>query len=162
MILILDIDMTLADGSKRLKKAGKEPKKSNKRAYDKWLAKAQGPGMLMGDKPVKEMQELAELLEESNGSIHYVTSRSEKHLEETAAWLKEHYFPRAPIWMRKNDDYRPAAVYKEEVMEKITKLDGDANVVFIDDDPGITKLCRKHGWLHLMPFIPAAQGGAKR
>jgi hypothetical protein len=153
LILILDIDMTIADGSARFAAAGAEPDKADKASYDAWLAKAQGPGMLVQDEPVAQMQELLDMLS-SASELHYVTSRSNKHRVETLAWLRLHEFPLAELHMRKDDDYRQAYIYKEEVLRLILTLDErDGNVIVLDDDPAIAGICHRNGWLHLQPNL---------
>lgn len=159
MILIIDIDLTIADGKARFELAGPEPAKKPKRGYDKWLNKLQAPGELAKDRPVPQMRELINSLRgvESPVWIYYLTSRSKKHHLETAHWLSNNGFYPGPLWMRENDDYRVAAVYKEEATLKILEVCGakpEENVIFIDDDPGISTVCKKHGWLHLVPHIP--------
>jgi hypothetical protein len=155
MILILDIDMTLADGSKRLAAAGAEPDKADKPAYDAWLAKAQAPGTLLHDPIVDEMKDLVlQLAANKQNEIHYITSRSEKHRLETFAWLTVNGFPPEPLWMRGDADYRQAAAYKAEVMGKIIPAAKEhVSVVFLDDDPEIAELCQRNGWLHLQPNL---------
>lgn len=169
MIVIVDLDNTATDARSRLKKAGKEPSRSDKAAYDAWLERLQGPGMLLKDKPVKQTRELINSLRgvESPVWIYYVTSRSKKHHAETAQWLSSNGFYPGSVFMRDNDDYRSSAEYKEQVIKEILASNdfgpgATENIIVLDDDLGISKTCQRNGWLHLVPVLPNKRKAAKR
>lgn len=161
MIIVVDVDNTISDARARLRKAGKAPPKENREAYDKWLAELQPPGALIADPVVPQLRELINSIRavESPVWILYLTSRSEKHRKDTIDWLKKHDFFPGPVFMRKDDDYRPAFQYKEAVLTDILRKhdNPDENVIFIDDDPKISRICRKYGWVHLIPVLPTAR-----
>lgn len=167
MIIIVDIDMTISDARRRLAKAGQEPPKDDQAAYDRWLAKLQPDGGLLKDPVVRPVRELINSIRgvESPAWIYYVTSRSEKHHKATAEWLRRHDFYPGSLFMRKDDDYRSAAEYKEEAVLgiiKLLELSPEESVLFLDDDPGISDVCKRNGWVHLIPVLPDPKKPARR
>lgn len=154
MLLVLDIDGTLADIRPRLKKAGKMPSRKNKKEMQKWIDKLQPVKALSKDRPIRPMQELANSIrgQMSPVTLVYLTGRSEKYRRVTEEWLQKHGFFPGPLIMRGNNDWRPARLYKEGEMKKIAEqFDSSHNVIIIDDDydGDCSEMYRKNGWLHL-------------
>lgn len=150
MLVVLDIDGTLADITRRLNKAGKAPLKATKQAFQSWLDKLQPETELLKDKPIKCMQDLVTSLSKTF-TIVYLTGRSEKYKDVTIQWLSKYNFPKGDLYMRPRNDFTATNIYKREQMYKIIKELKDTKVIVFDDDP--EDICgpeyKKHGWTHL-------------
>jgi phosphoglycolate phosphatase-like HAD superfamily hydrolase len=146
-LYIFDIDGTLADCSRRYKKAGKEPSRKHKPTYDSWVARVQNARTLMSDKPVPGMIDFVK----SVTFRRYVTGREQKWSTYTHNWLYKNNFPLGPVNHRSNGDYRSNAQYKEEVIQRLVRLHRYTSVVVVDDDPkgDIEKMCKKNGYTFL-------------
>lgn len=154
-LIVIDIDGTVADLSRRLKVAGLGPKRTGKVAFQKWLDTLQPKGSLLKDEPIEPMHELLWALASKSPEqfeMVYVTGRSEEHREETARWLDLHRFPEAALIMRGLEDFRSAAAYKEDAIFEFMGDDPDfSNVVVLDDDydGDCSEVYTANGWLHL-------------
>jgi len=150
MIVIFDIDGTLADIGPRYEKAGDVPKRSNKKAFQVWLNKLQKRSDLLHDEPIACMLELAATLAKDY-KIVYLTGRDERYREVTIQWLFNRRFPPGALMMRPHEDLRETSVYKEEQMIEIVKEYADNKLLVFDDDPeeNCKTFYRKHGWTWL-------------
>lgn len=150
MIIVFDIDGTLADIGPRYEKAGDAPKKTNKKAFQQWLNKLQKRGDLLQDKPIKCMKELAWSLMRSY-QIIYLTGRDEKYRDVSIQWLFNVGFPPGELLMRPHDDIRETNLYKEEQMIEVVKKYEDNRILIFDDDPeeNCNEVYKKHGWTWL-------------
>lgn len=156
MLVVLDIDGTIANGERRFKNAGPEPDRSNLEVYNKWVETVNtGIGM---DYPVQGMQDAAYALW-SHRELIYLTSREEQHRLVTEEWLKRHGFPPAQLFMRPNGDSSPTPELKErEIRKAIQEYTPSAILVIDDDEHGtIEAMCHKNGWT----FLKARSGGQK-
>lgn len=145
-LYVVDIDNTLADGSRRLKKAGKEPSRKNRKKYENWVKAVQNAKSLMEDKVVPGMNELLLKLCYTTTDVEYVTARELKWKNVTKAWMIANYFPLYDVTFRPNGDYTETHLLKEKQIQKLSK--GYDEVVVIDDDPSgkLAKVCKKRGW----------------
>ena len=153
-LFIFDLDGTCADMKWRHVLAGKEPNKKNWKKFKKWLRKVQSKKMLLKDRPVPGMRDMAILLKKH---AIYLTARNESYRDVTKKWLKRNGFPNLPLHMRKSSDRSAAGVLKEKViLDILHKSKKFVHVVLIDDDPkgDIYMACRKNGWT----FIKAKSG----
>lgn len=152
MILIMDIDGTIANSKARFKKAGPEPRGRGP-AYYQWLAKVQSEKSLMKDKPVPGMMELISILHKSGHGLFYLTGREELYRDLTREWLIRNGFPAAPLHMRPTNDSRSNGKFKEDTVNRIyTRWSvGDEPIILVDDDftGEIEKVCKKKGWTFL-------------
>lgn len=147
MLIICDIDGTLADLGPRLKIAGKEPKRGSRRRFQLWLDRLQSEKLLMQDKPIKAV---VYFLNKSDQRIIYLTGRSEKYRKVTKRWLRKIKVPVGPLIMRNDDDWRTAAGYKEEALQYLLGGENDSVVVIDDDASGdCAAVYRKLGLTHL-------------
>lgn len=53
--------------------------------------------------------------------VGYLTGRPERCREDTVAWLAAQGLPEGRVWMRRNDDRRPARRTKLEILRKISR-----------------------------------------
>lgn len=149
-LFVLDIDGTLADASKRYKKAGKEPSRKNKRVYDSWIKRVQNERLLLADKPVAGMLRFVNSL--PSADIRYITSREHKWAHTTRKWLNSTGFNFAHMHHRNDGDYRSAGKVKEDKIKLTLSCYPEyTSVVVVDDDPkgDIEKMCHKNGYTFL-------------
>jgi hypothetical protein len=145
-LFIIDLDNTVADGSRRFKKAGKEPSRKNKKEYDAWVKAVQNAESLAEDKDVPGMGVLLGKLWGTYSPVEYVTSREEKWKQITEKWLIRNHFPLYDVTYRPDGDYSETHELKERQITELSK--GYEEVVVIDDDPSgkLAKVCKKRGW----------------
>lgn len=150
MLVVFDIDGTLADITYRLQKAGDAPKRASKKEFQSWLNKLQNKKDLLDDTPIKGMKKLAWALHNNYGIV-YLTGRAEKYRDVTVRWLFDFGFPSGALFMREDEDMRETHVYKEEKMLDIIKTFKAEEIMVFDDDPEDTCgiMYKKHGWTHL-------------
>lgn len=155
MLVVIDIDGTIADAGRRFKEAGPEPSRHNWKAYTAWVESVQNEQSLLEDAPVPCMLNMVSSLAKEHHLI-YLTSREEQWRSVTRKWLKAHKFPERPLLMRPNGSRIETAELKEE---RIQHCQGDEQVLVIDDDEHGTleAVCKKHGWV----FLKARSGGQK-
>jgi HAD superfamily, subfamily IIIB (Acid phosphatase) len=155
MLVIVDIDGTIANGERRFKKAGPEPKGRGPK-YWAWLKKVQTRQSILADKPVQGMKPLIASLLACGHNLVYLTGREEKYSDVTIEWLNKYKFPTFPdLYMRPTGDNRCNSDYKESVIQQL--IEPWQETLVIDDDytGEIAKLCKKRGWT----FLKAMSGG---
>jgi hypothetical protein len=151
-LFVVDIDNTIADASRRLRRAGKEPSRKDKKKYDAWVKAVQSAKTLMADKPVPGIREL--LCSLPILDVLYVTSREERWRKMTVSWIKKHDFPYGgciDLVMRPNGDYSETHVLKQREIRSFSVGCMYDEVVVLDDDPSgeLTKVCKREGWTML-------------
>ncbi|WP_066951675.1 LNS2 domain-containing protein [Streptomyces lushanensis] len=76
--------------------------------------------------------------------VVYLTGRPERCRADTVAWLAEHGLPGGRIWMRRDDDRRPARTTKLEVLRR---LSGDREIrMLVDDDELVCAAAQRAGF----------------
>lgn len=150
MLVICDIDGTLADIIERMKIAGEKPDKRSLKKFQNWLDRLQKDELLIKDKPISCMRELLYALSDTHKLI-YVTGRCEKYKEVTQEWLDRLHFPKAEVVHRPENDWEDTDIYKERAMLELAMKHQDFTMLVIDDDPegNCAPMYRKHGWTHL-------------
>lgn len=138
MLIIVDIDGTIADWSRRAKKAGIAPERSDKKAFQNWLDSLQSEEELVKDTPIWEIVELVKRMQET-AQIVFLTGRSDRYRGVTMEWLHKlpfnfNMYRSLMLRMRTNKDYRSAAEYKKEALMHILTEYPHQNVLAIDDD----------------------------
>lgn len=157
MLFVLDIDATLASAARRIEAAGPEPSRTDKEAYESWVAAIQNEKSLLEDEAVPGMEELAKAMA-AFGRIVYVTSREEKWRLVTERWLFSlHGFPKAQVIMRPNGNWADSAEFKDVVIGAHKRP--NENVLMIDDDEHhtIEAMCKRQGYT----FLKARSGGQR-
>lgn len=161
MLVIVDIDATIADATKRLKVAGPEPDRNDKAAYLAWLDRVQNAKSLAADQPVPGMEELCAALSNFyKCQLYYVTSREEKWRSVTWDWLRLYGFlgHSMELLMRPNADWRSSGEFKEEVIKSLLTESKESVIVIDDDEKGdLEVVCKRNGWT----FLKARSGGQK-
>src|SRR5271165_6977709 len=121
MLVVVDIDGTIADHSDRLRNAGGPFKdRDDPKAFQAWLNVLQPFGKCEAD-PVIESTRLAVWSLASGvcgqpNDVVFVTGRSEILRAETDRWLRKNSFPEGSLVMRAANDFRSAHDYKKEAM----------------------------------------------
>lgn len=108
-LAVFDLDNTLADTAHRQRFLESDP-----RDWAAFFAAAP-------DDPPLE-QGVALVLESTpECEVVYLTGRPERCREDTVAWLAAQGLPEGHIWMRRNDDRRPARRTKLEILRQIAR-----------------------------------------
>ena len=117
---MFDLDNTLADTAHRQRFLESRP-----RDWDAFFAAAPQ------DPPIAEGIALA-LASAEECEIVYLTGRPERCRTDTLAWLAAQGLPEGRVYMRRNDDRRPARRTKLEVLRRLARTRGIR--VLVDDD----------------------------
>ncbi|MQA26875.1 MAG: hypothetical protein GEU94_15755 [Micromonosporaceae bacterium] len=129
---VLDIDATLSDVRRRLHHIKRPPKN-----WDAFFA-ASGR-----DAPLPEGLAVAATLAAEH-EIVYLTGRPERIRGITEDWLRRHELPAGRLFMRREGDRRPAAVFK---LGRLRRLAAERRVtVLVDDDVAVCDAARAAGF----------------
>ena len=132
-IAVFDIDGVLADVRHRLHHVERKPKD-----WDSFFAS------MDDDTPLEDGVALAQRNADEGHRIAYLTGRNESYRELTLAWLRRHGLPDGRLVMRRNDDRRPARVFKPQALSRLAR-EGEI-VVVVDDDRAVVDVLRHEGW----------------
>jgi len=130
---LFDIDGTLADCSHRLHHIQKSPKD--------WRAFF---AACDDDAPIAPVISLLLALFDADHTIVYVSGRSDECRALTHDWMMRHSLPDAPLYMRKEGDYRNDDIVKGELLDQIL-ADGFNPVMAFDDRDRVVKMWRDRG-----------------
>lgn len=146
MLVIVDIDGTVADVTRRLKKAPPHPGIADRPAFTAWIKEFHAD--LIGDDPIAEVCALLKSIKDCH--IIYLTSRSEEYRAVTLEWLEKHDMPDAPLYMRANGDWSETHHHKKKILETLVKV-YDRGGIAIDDDyeEKTSDIYRELGFIHL-------------
>ncbi|MEU6121621.1 hypothetical protein [Streptomyces sp. NPDC047123] len=119
-LAVFDLDGTLADTAHRQHFLTRAPRDWN----GFFAAAAQDPPLPRG---------VALALESARDcEVGYLTGRPERCRPDTVDWLARQGLPQGRIWMRRNDDRRPARRTKLEILRKIARTQEVR--MLVDDD----------------------------
>ncbi|MFC4505345.1 MULTISPECIES: HAD family acid phosphatase [Streptomyces] len=149
-IAVFDLDNTLADTAHRQRFLERRP-----RDWDAFFAAApHDPPIPQGLALVREHAEECEVV--------YLTGRPERCRRDTLAWLAAQGLPDGRVYMRRNDDRRPARRTKLEILRRLAR-DGEVRVL-VDDDALVCEDAERAGfavvrarWSAPSPELRAAQ-----
>ena len=146
MIVICDIDGTIADNSRRLQFYGNR----NTGWITDWDAfyadeqLATDTPIALGILGLNRLRKMA--------TVVLMTGRPEKTRKATEAWLKANGLDGLAMYMRADGDHRPATVFKKETLEKILHfLSAAVPVILIDDDVRNFDMYQKYGLVLMAP-----------
>ena len=150
MIILCDIDGTIADCSHRLhfiKPSACADIGQGDFVAD-WDAFFKA---CVDDKPIHEVIEVIRALHARGGHlITYFSGRSDEVRAETKAWLMRHGLPSGDLYMRTQGDHRPDHIVKSELFDRFL-LDRDiedcnlGGIVAFDDRDQVVKMWRARG-----------------
>ena len=139
MLIVFDIDGTLANIEHRLDYVRSKPK--NWKAFDAGIP---------NDKvnfPVAEMfWALAGSVEIFQRNIVLASGRNERSRQATEDWLRKNSFSSYDkLYMRKADDFRNDSIVKREMLDEIIADYGKKPDMVFDDRPRVVKMWRDAG-----------------
>ena len=129
---VLDVDGVLADVRHRLPLVRSKPKR-----WDDFFDAAHA------DPVLPEGRTLAEQLAAGH-VIAYVSGRPERCRAATEKWLADHGFPPGRVYLRPDDDRRPARLVKVAVVRRLARERPVA--VIVDDDLPVVSALRAAGF----------------
>lgn len=172
MILVVDLDGTVANNDHRLVYIQKE------KGQNDWVS-FYDPEKISHDTPYPEAQAFFQKLYRTRSEYHlvFLTGRPERTRAISAWWLRTHYgietvrenpqFLRSEppgrlgmLVMKSDKDYRPASIYKEDEVGKLTVYRPKGSFIFIDDDTRCYDMFWKYGLVFRPPEAWAALRGA--
>ncbi|MEU8839465.1 HAD family acid phosphatase [Streptomyces roseus] len=154
-LAVFDIDNTLADTDHRQHFLEGRP-----RDWDGFF------GAAPADPPLARGVALA-VEQAADCEVVYLTGRPERCRADTEEWLTRHGLPEGRVWMRGNQDRRPARSTKLEVLRRIAR--GREVRMLVDDDELVCQAARAAGftvvlanWAADAPELKSAQEGEGR
>ncbi|MFD7406413.1 hypothetical protein ACFV7R_27880 [Streptomyces sp. NPDC059866] len=120
-LAVFDLDNTLADTAHRQRFLERKP-----RDWDGFFAAAPE------DPPIAEGVALA-VQSAPECEVVYLTGRPERCRQDTLEWLAAHGLPEGRVYMRRNDDRRPARYTKLEILRRLART-RDIRVLVDDDE----------------------------
>ena len=131
-MIAFDIDGVLADATHREHHLARRPKD-----WDAFFAAAV-------DDPAIETGRTALRSAAERDSVILVSGRPERLRSVTVDWLQRHGFGAPPMYLRADDDRRPAAAVKSEILSAL----GGPQVIreVHDDDPQVCTLLEQEGY----------------
>lgn len=144
MVIICDIDGTIADHTHRIDYVTKHKPKN----WDAYY------GGMMEDPPIPgALTHLKRIIELSSPHFYFMTGRPERYRYATTEWIYRHFgvtcrkpggIPGVLLYMRSDQDYRASSVYKEELPKYLVEV-LKTPVLFLDDDLRNEEMYRKYG-----------------
>lgn len=154
-LAVFDIDNTLADTAHRQHFLERRP-----RDWNGFF------GAAPADPPLARGIALA-LESAADCEVVYLTGRPERCRADTEEWLVRNGLPEGRVWMRGNQDRRPARTTKLDVLRRIAR--GREVRMLVDDDELVVQAARAAGfrtvlaqWAEEAPELKAAQEGEGR
>lgn len=148
-LAVIDIDGVVADVSHRLHHLQRRPKD-----WGGFFAAA------ADDTPLDEGVTLATDLARRH-DVAWLTGRPEWLRAITLRWLDEHGLPAGELFLRGNDDRRPARLYK---LGMLCRLATRQIAAFVDDDEDVVEAAQQAGypavladWARRAPVLSDAQ-----
>ena len=135
MLVVFDIDGTLADNHHRVHHVKSKPK--NWPAYD---------AAIPDDTTIWPMAETFRALRLAGYDIIFVTGRSERSRKDTVHWLADHNLHGGEkLYMRAANDFRHDDIVKPEMLDQIIADYGKKPDIWFDDRPRVVRAIRARG-----------------
>ncbi|GGW97295.1 LNS2 domain-containing protein [Streptomyces chartreusis] len=131
-LAVFDLDNTLADTAHRQRFLERRP-----RDWDAFFAAAPQ------DPPIEEGVAMARASGEEC-EVVYLTGRPERCRRDTLDWLAAHGLPEGRVYMRRNDDRRPARRTKLEILNRLARTREIR--VLVDDDELVCEDAERAGF----------------
>ncbi|WP_351227264.1 HAD family acid phosphatase [Streptomyces sp. NPDC002133] len=131
-LAVFDLDGTVAETGHRQHYLERKP-----RDWDGFFAAAPD------DAPLADgVRLVAEAADECE--VMYLTGRPERCRVATVKWLEQHGLPTGRIWMRRNDDRRPARTTKLEILRRLSRTREIR--MLVDDDELVCDAAERAGF----------------
>ena len=145
MLIICDIDGTVADNSHRTHLIEGPGKKDWEAFYD--------PNLLAKDPPLLvACGILNKIVHNPKMNLHFLTGRPERTRAATVVWFHKIFQNfTTPIAMRPDGDHRKAHVYKDDMLQLIWRRYSGEPMLIIDDDMRNAEMYQKYGLFLLAP-----------
>ncbi|MGP4092020.1 phosphatase domain-containing protein [Streptomyces sp. KR55] len=131
-LAVFDLDNTLADTAHRQRFLERKP-----RDWDGFFAAApEDPPIAEGVALVVESAQECEVV--------YLTGRPERCRQDTLEWLAVHGLPEGRVYMRRNDDRRPARYTKLGILRRLARTRKIR--VLVDDDELVCEDAERAGF----------------
>ncbi|MCO7192371.1 hypothetical protein [Pseudonocardia sp. McavD-2-B] len=138
-LAVFDIDGVLADVSHRLHYL-------DVHRWEKFFAAAHADPLL--DEGADRLRAA-----QDEYDVVYLTGRPERNRRLTETWLRGFGLPTGPLFMRPDDDHRPARYVKREVLRLLAREREIAMI--LDDDPAVVRVLEADGWpVELATWLP--------
>jgi hydroxymethylpyrimidine pyrophosphatase-like HAD family hydrolase len=136
MLVVFDIDGTLANIEHRLNYVRSKPK--NWKAFDAGIP---------NDKVNPHVAEVFHSLRDAGHDIVFASGRSERTRDATVAWLDANGFwaVSSHLYMRKADDFRGDDIVKREILDEMTRAWGRKPDMVFDDRKRVVDMWRRNG-----------------
>ena len=135
MLVVFDIDGTLADIEHRLDYVRSKPK--NWKAFDAGIP---------NDKVNRPVAEVFDAMIMGGHTVILASGRSERTRIATQDWLRKNSFSMyQKLYMRKADDFRSDDVLKLEILDEIISDYGKKPDMVFDDRPRVVRAWRSQG-----------------
>lgn len=131
-LAVFDLDNTLADTAHRQRFLERKP-----RDWDAFFAAAPQ------DPPIEEGVAMARA-SGAECEVVYLTGRPERCRRDTLDWLVAHGLPEGRVYMRRNDDRRPARRTKLEILNRLARTREIR--VLVDDDELVCEDAERAGF----------------
>lgn len=140
MVIIVDIDGTIADTKERARKYLETRPKDWDKFYDSCSE----------DKPIKGVIDVVQHLEQTNYVI-FVSGRRESCRKDTVEWINRNlpFLLRYSLYLRDNGDTRHDTVVKPELLERAFKkerIDKSKVLCILEDRNSLVKKWRELGY----------------
>ena len=136
MLIVFDIDGTLANIEHRLDYVRSKPK--NWKAFDAGIP---------NDVVNPHVAEAFHSLKAAGNEIIFASGRNERSRDATMKWLQDNRFWNytAKLYMRKADDFRGDDIVKREILDEIVADWGRKPDMVFDDRPRVVRMWRDEG-----------------
>ena len=136
MLIVFDIDGTLANIEHRLDYVRSKPK--NWPAFDAGIP---------NDTVNPHVAEAFHSLKAAGNEIIFASGRNERSRDATMKWLQDNRFWNytAKLYMRKADDFRGDDIVKREILDEIVADWGRKPDMVFDDRPRVVRMWRDEG-----------------
>ena len=136
MLIVFDIDGTLANIEHRLDYVRSKPK--NWKAFDAGIP---------NDVVNPHVAEAFHSLKAAGNEIIFASGRNERSRDATMKWLQDNRFWNytAKLYMRKADDFRSDDIVKREILDEIVADWGRQPDMVFDDRPRVVRMWRDEG-----------------
>lgn len=133
MIVVFDVDGTLANVEHRVRYWRETPKN-----WDKFKSE------MINDTPILPICSLADACQLAGHLVLICTGRGEENRKVTDWWLKYNGIRFTKLFMRAENDFRHDSIVKKELLDQIKQEFGKSDLWF-DDRPRVVDMLRENG-----------------